>query len=51
VFHITGHVAREEESSAVRKTEGKRKLGRRGVDGRIILIWILKNQRERRGLN
>jgi hypothetical protein len=38
-------------NSAVGKPEGQRKLGRRGVGGRIILKWILKNERERRGLN
>jgi hypothetical protein len=28
----------------VRKTEEKRPLGRRGVDGRIILRWVFRKR-------
>jgi len=43
----TGHVARMGERRVVYrvlvgKTEGKRRLGDPGVDGRIILRWILR---------
>jgi hypothetical protein len=38
-------------SVLVGKAEGKRPLGNRGVDGRIILRWIFKKWEGGHGLN
>jgi hypothetical protein len=51
-----GHVARMGERrgayrALVGKLEGRRPLGRPGVDGRIILKWILESLNGRHGLD